>query len=148
MTLTRYCSFILLISAPLCHANPTPARNKLALSGIADATLALLSTYATFHIAKTAQIHNETVEPLKDMWSTLANREKNYLQKAFCGEREDKNAWGPQVVRPLAYLTLLYTTGRLAVTRSVSAYKLLKEAYTMETNEALSSVVAPQPVQK
>ncbi len=137
MKLTHYSAFILLISASLCQANPTPSRNKLALSGITDAGLALLAGYAAIHTAKTFVGEN------------VLKRAKNYLNdhyneqglyKALCGDQNEKN-WGRQIVEPLAYATLFYTTGRVAVTRSISAYKLLKEAYTKYTEEVKTPLV-------
>ncbi len=137
MKLTHYGAFILLISASLCHANPAPSRNKLALSGITDAGLALLAGYAAIHTAKTF-VGENVLERSKDYLSDQYNDHGFYT--ALCGYRNQKN-WGAQIVTPLAYASLFYTTGRVAVTRSISAYKRLKEAYTKYTEEVKTPLV-------
>ncbi len=140
MKLTHYGAFILLISASLCQANPTPSRNKLALSGITDATLALLAGYAAVHTAKTF-VGEFELDGAKELFNDLYTERGFY--RALSGA-ENRANWGYQIVRPLAYASLFYTTGRVAVTRGISAYKLLKEAYIKHLDEVKSPVVEVQ----
>ncbi len=143
MKLTRYCTFILLITVPLGRASSTPSRKTLALSALTDATVALLAACATIHIIKTAKTDGEITQPIFLIGYNLSRRKGSFKQ-ALSGE--DENTWGIQIVRPFAYMSLLYTTGRLAVTRSISAYKLLNEAYTKHREEITSPVVEKQNV--
>ncbi len=152
MKITRYFSFILLISAPLCLASSpitvtaVPiSTNELLVLAAKDAGIGALAAYATYHIGRTAVVEKELGQCTAHLSEVWNSNEKKTEGALFGGNNKDgyvsrANTWGFQVVRPLAYLSLFATTGRIAVTRAISAYELLKEAYTRET------VVLEKPV--
>lgn len=133
-----YCALILLASAPLCHAAPTPTQQQIATRGALHATIAALSLYATVHTARTAWMDEELADA-KTEYSTLKGKQDGTIMKALTSQT-DPGSWGYQTIRPLAYASLLWATSKSTYNYGVSAYRLLTQAYSMEEAPTIVTV--------